>query len=215
VTDLEAQYEHVKREPCTNRYIKPIVLSLCKRHKAKRLLDLGCGNGTFCKDLINAGFQVVGIDPSESGMTITKHHAPEAQFYQMGVYDDPEMIAETEFDIAISIEVVEHLYDPNALPRFASAKLKEGGLLVLSTPYHGYLKNVAIALTGKWDKHHFALWQGGRIWEGGHIKFWSKRTLSAMLQANGFRVIEFYGAGRFLWFWKSMILVAQKEGRSS
>lgn len=74
---------------------------------------------------------------------------------------------------------------------------------MISTPYHGYLKNLALSAFNKWDKHHTPLWHGG------HIKFWSRRTLTSLIEANGFRVTEFHGVGRAPWLWKSMILVAR------
>lgn len=83
--------------------------------------------------------------------------------------------------------------------------LRPGGLFIITTPYHGYFKNLVMAVTGKMDNHFTVLW------DGGHIKFWSYKTLSTLLQENGFRVDHFYGAGRFPWLWKSMVLAAVKE----
>lgn len=83
--------------------------------------------------------------------------------------------------------------------------LKPNGLLVLSTPYHGYLKNLALSVLDAWDTHHTPLWHGG------HIKFWSRRTLGQLLSENGFETIGFSGVGRLPYLWKSMILVARKK----
>ena len=74
---------------------------------------------------------------------------------------------------------------------------------MISTPYHGYLKNLALSILDKWDKHHTVLWHGG------HIKFWSRKTLTLLLQENGFNVIAFHGIGRLPYLLKSMILVAR------
>ena len=74
----------------------------------------------------------------------------------------------------------------------------------VSTPYHGYLKNLMLSLFDHWDVHHTSLR------EGGHIKFWSKRTLLSLLENNGFKALSFYGVGRVPYLWKSMIVVAQK-----
>jgi hypothetical protein len=82
--------------------------------------------------------------------------------------------------------------------------LKPGGYLVLSTPYHGYLKNLALSLTGKWDFHHSPLR------DGGHIKFWSRKTLTELLETEGFHVTDFIGVGRIPYLWKSMVIVARK-----
>ena len=75
----------------------------------------------------------------------------------------------------------------------------------MTTPYHGYLKNLALSIFGMWDYHHTALWHGG------HIKFWSRATLTKLLNENGFDVIEFHGVGRVAYLWKSMLLVARKR----
>ncbi len=91
------------------------------------------------------------------------------------------------------------------LPRFAQKVLVSGGYLIISTPYHGYLKNLAIAIANKFDSHFTALW------DGGHIKFWSKQSLSKLLFEEGFDVKKFVGAGRFPYLWKSMILLGQKR----
>ena len=61
--------------------------------------------------------------------------------------------------------------------------------MIISTPYHGYLKNLVLALTNKWDAHL------NPFWDGGHIKFWSRKTISRLLSENGFRVIQFIGSG--------------------
>lgn len=104
----------------------------------------------------------------------------------------------------ISLEVVEHIFLPRNFARNCYGFLKPGGRLILSTPYHGYLKNLALALTGALDKHFTALW------DFGHIKFWSRRTLTALLTEQGFEDIRFQGAGRVPWLWKSMVLCARK-----
>lgn len=81
--------------------------------------------------------------------------------------------------------------------------MTDSGYLVISTPYHGYLKNLALSIFNKWDDHHTPLWHGG------HIKFWSRIMLTQLLEENGFQVIAFHGVGRLPWLWKSMILVAK------
>jgi 2-polyprenyl-6-hydroxyphenyl methylase/3-demethylubiquinone-9 3-methyltransferase len=83
--------------------------------------------------------------------------------------------------------------------------LPADGYLIVSTPYHGYLKNLALSLFGAWDGHHTALWHGG------HIKFWSRRSLTTLLAQNGFEVVTFTGVGRLPFLWKCMILVARKR----
>jgi len=63
------------------------------------------------------------------------------------------------------VEVIEHLYSPKTYLANIYNWLKDDGYLILTTPYHGYLKNLAIALFNKFDNHF------NPLWEGGHIKF--------------------------------------------
>ena len=100
---------------------------------------------------------------------------------------------------------IEHLFTPHRLPDYAHSVLREGGYLVVSTPYHGYLKNLLLSLFDKWDYHHKSPCVGG------HIKFWSRATLTELLEDHGFRVLGFSGVGRLPFLWKSMILVAERN----
>ena len=82
-----------------------------------------------------------------------------------------------------------------------------GGVALITTPYHGYWKNLALALTGTMDDHFTALWTHG------HIKFWSRGTLGQLLDEAGFENIRFHRVGRIPPLAKSMIAVAEKPGR--
>jgi 2-polyprenyl-6-hydroxyphenyl methylase/3-demethylubiquinone-9 3-methyltransferase len=189
----------------TSDYLWKPIIAQCAKAGAKRVLDVGCGNGAFCRELANAGFGAVGCDPSGEGIRIAAESLPQAKFRQLGVDDDPAILGERDFDVVVSTEVVEHLTMPRHLPQFAKQVLRPGGLLIVSTPYHGYLKNLVLSLTNKWDDHL------SPFWDGGHIKLWSRKTLSKLLEDEGFRVTKFIGAGRFPWLWMSMILVAEKR----
>ncbi|MFX7844634.1 methyltransferase domain-containing protein, partial [Acinetobacter baumannii] len=94
-------------------------------------------------------------------------------------------------------EVVEHLYDPRELARYAFAALRPGGVLLMSTPYHGYVKNLMLSVFNRWDRHL------DPHWHGGHIKFWSRATLARLLREAGFSVEAFAGVGRVPYLWKS------------
>jgi 2-polyprenyl-3-methyl-5-hydroxy-6-metoxy-1,4-benzoquinol methylase len=181
-------------------YITGFVLNWLKRSGARRVLDLGAGNGVLCSAMARAGFDVVGVEYDAAGVAIAKSANPAIPFYCFGVQDDPQALLSREapFDAVVSTEVIEHLFSPHLLPQYARAVLKPGGRLLVTTPYHGYAKNLALSLAGKWDAHH------GPNWHGGHIKFFSRATLSELLQANGFGVSEFRGIGRLPYLWKSM-----------
>jgi ubiquinone biosynthesis O-methyltransferase len=167
------------------------------------LLDIGCGNGALTASLAKSGANVTGIDLSESGIALARTTHPEVRYEVASVYDDLHARFGA-FDRVVALEVIEHLFDPRTFLRRAFETLKPGGTLVLSTPYHGYLKNVVLALSGKLDAHFTVLW------DGGHIKFFSQRTLATMLEEAGFVDLRFRGAGRVPFLWKSLVASARR-----
>lgn len=205
VVSSESSYKFTGRTPHTHAYLGSVIPALCRKRRAKHVLDIGCGNGALIKSLVDLDCELLaGCDPSASGIEHARKAVPTAKLYQLGVYDDPQRIEETDFDVAVSTEVIEHLFYPRALPRFAHAKLRSSGYLILSTPYHGYLKNLVLSAFDKWDSHHTP------FWDGGHIKFWSRRTLTKLLEEEGFKFEEFVGCGRVPYLWMSMVIVARK-----
>ena len=170
-----------------------------------RVLDVGCGNGALAGALSTLGHDVSGVDESESGIQQARLAWPQVYFSVRSCYAD----LGGPYDLVIATEVIEHLYAPSTALRRIRAALTPEGHAILSTPYHGYLKNLALSVAGKWDSHHTV------HWEGGHVKFFSKRTLRTMLVSVGFdERIEFRGAGRFPLFWKSMVCRARRNGQN-
>jgi 2-polyprenyl-6-hydroxyphenyl methylase/3-demethylubiquinone-9 3-methyltransferase len=170
-----------------------------------RALDLGCGDGFWAGILSSRGARVIGVDPSEQGVAVAREKCPAARFERMEATADllPNL-GESPFDLVLSTEVVEHVYLPRVWAAACMKALKPGGRLICSTPYHGYLKNLALSLTNHWDRH------ASPLWDGGHIKLWSRRTLSTLLDEAGFVNIRFAGAGRIPFLWKSMVLCADR-----
>jgi 2-polyprenyl-3-methyl-5-hydroxy-6-metoxy-1,4-benzoquinol methylase len=104
----------------------------------------------------------------------------------------------------LCLEVIEHVYFPHRLARTLFELCEPGALAIVSTPYHGYWKNLALSLLpGAWDRHHHPLS------DHGHIKFWSERTLRTLLLQAGFTRVRFRRLGRIPALAKSMIGVAE------
>jgi 2-polyprenyl-3-methyl-5-hydroxy-6-metoxy-1,4-benzoquinol methylase len=166
-------------------------------------LDLGCGNGSFSNFLADRGFEVVGIEESLSEIELAQQTYLNCQFIQGSIYDLQLPELEHTFDLIVSAEDIEHLLLPRELPRVAKRFLKPGGHLIVTTPYHGYLKNLGLSLLGKMDSHFTVLW------DGGHIKFFSVSTLKQLLISEGFSNPQFKFAGRLPYLWKSMICLTK------
>ena len=169
-----------------------------------RVFELGCGSGATADMLCAMGYSVTAVDPSTSGIEHAQKSYAGPVFAQRSAYDNLAGEFGT-FSVVVSLEVIEHCYKPRHFVDSVHSLLVPGGVAVISTPYHGYLKNLALALAGKFDDH----WSP--LWDGGHIKFWSERTLAALLNERGFDDVVFVRVGRIPPFAKSMIAVARKR----
>ncbi|HLS54427.1 MAG TPA: class I SAM-dependent methyltransferase [Zeimonas sp.] len=169
----------------------------------RRVFDLGCGNGSVANELAKLGWDVTGVDPSTEGIARAKEQYPHLNLHEGSAYEDLAALY-GQFPVVTSLEVVEHVYDPRRYAATLFALVQPGGTAIVSTPYHGYWKNLALAITGRMDAHFTALW------DHGHIKFWSIRTLSELLREAGFVDIRFERVGRVPALAKSMIAIARK-----
>jgi 2-polyprenyl-3-methyl-5-hydroxy-6-metoxy-1,4-benzoquinol methylase len=187
-------------------YIAAPMLSLLDPKINKNILDVGCGNGSLVKYFVENGYTAYGTDASESGIKLASQFSADRFALQDLSSDElPAKFDHLTFDTITATEVIEHLYDPRGFVKFCKKILMKngGGEIILTTPYHGYIKNLALALAGKWDQH------ADPLWDGGHIKLWSRKTLSALLIEQGFTITEFVGCGRVPYLWKSMIIKAK------
>jgi SAM-dependent methyltransferase len=175
----------------------------------RTVCDFGCGNGYLAGQLGKRGFTVLGIEPTDTYLKIAnEHHAGERVTFLKAMIGseliEPLAANYPPFDLVVSSDVIEHVYDPLDFLKTAFAVLRPGGVAVIGTPYHGYLKNVAISLAGRWDSHHSVHWHGG------HIKFFSVPALTTMMRRAGFNEPAFRYYGRLPGFWKTMVAVAAK-----
>ena len=201
---LQCRYENTA-PTWANVYLWPVLKKILAKHSlpGKRAFDLGCGNGATANMLCEQGYDVTGIDPSDSGIALGRKSFPHLKLYIGNAYDD---LADTygQFPLVVSLEVIEHCLYPRPFAKTFYNLIAAGGLGILSTPYHGYWKNLALAVAGKWDDHLTALW------DGGHIKFFSIGTLGTLLAEAGFNDVRFVRVGRIPPLAKSMIAIVRK-----
>ena len=189
----------------SHRYLLPTTFQWLASKGARSVLDLGCGNGSVTALLAAKGYAVQGCDASASGLAIARKAAPGVNFFQHDLANPLPAEHTGHYDAVVSLEVIEHLLLPRILLNSAWQALRPGGLFILSTPYHGYLKNLALALTNKFDDH----WHPLR--DFGHIKFFSQRTLHALLKECGFRVYKSRRVGRIPPFACSLLVAVEKK----
>ena len=191
--------------PASTSYVAPAIAKILQSKNVATVLDIGCGNGSVAGHLSSLGYNVTAIDPDSQGIALAQEAFPGCSFIcaNLDLNDDP--LSGVTYDAIISTEVIEHLYSPKLLTDYASVHLNTDGIFLVTTPYHGYLKNLLLSLFNLWDAHHTPLWTGG------HIKFWSYNTLKTLLSSSSLDTTRFIGLGRIPFLWKSMLLITSKS----
>lgn len=113
-----------------------IVFEQLEKISFSTLVDLGCGEGRFLREVLKRypGAQGVGIDYSERCIQMARAMNPETTFL---CSDVTRTALEEKFDVATAVEVLEHIH-PQRLENFVEAAadlLKEEGSLVVTVPH--------------------------------------------------------------------------------
>lgn len=198
------EYRYADSAPTwANSYLWPVLNRVIAQHDDwpdKRAFDLGSGNGATSAMLAQRGFAVTAVDTSPTGVAIARRAHPSVRTELGNAYDDLASIYGT-FPLVVSLEVIEHCIDPRTFAKTFLSLIAPGGVGFLSTPYHGYWKNLALAVSGKMESHFTALW------DGGHIKFFSIATLGSLLDECGAKGTSFLRVGRIPCLAKSMVAI--------
>jgi ubiquinone/menaquinone biosynthesis C-methylase UbiE len=148
----------------------------------QRVLDLGCGDGAFAAELLEAGCEVTMADVAGEALRRARVRAPGAEAVQL-VEGAPLPFAEDAFDVVWAGEVLEHVADVVGLLAEVRRVLRWGGALLATTPWHGRL---VVATDAHFDPR------------ADHLRFFSARTLRAVLADTGFASARVRRAGRGL-----------------
>lgn len=118
----------------------PALKALLPDMKDKRVVDLGCGYGWFCRWALNAeAREVLGIDVSEKMLARARSEpGQDGITYQCGDLETL-MLPEAAFDVAYSSLVIHYVEDLERLFRVIRQSLSPGGSLVFSTEHPIYM----------------------------------------------------------------------------
>ena len=157
------------------------------RGSPPRVLDVGCGEGRFAAELARRGFPVLGVDVAEEPLRRARAREPALEVLMVPA-EGHWPLEDASFDLVWAGETIEHVADTVGWLSEVHRVLRTGGRLLLSTPAHGRLRMLALALSGpRFDRHFDPC--------ADHLRFYSRRTLARLLADLGFREIEVRGAG--------------------
>ncbi|KAF7316836.1 Ubiquinone biosynthesis O-methyltransferase, mitochondrial [Mycena chlorophos] len=102
------------------------------------VLDVGCGGGLLSESLARLGANTLGIDASESNISIAQLHAAQDSGLSTRLsylHTPAEVLLQQpkRYDVVCSMEVVEHVDNPSTFLRTCAELVKPGGHLFLST----------------------------------------------------------------------------------
>lgn len=159
-----------------------------------KILEIGVGEGYLLRLLRSMSSNARGIDYSSFGVT---SHNPELEEYVsfgnaieflQGYVTDRKV-----FDVIIAKHIYEHVIDPVELTSLCRAIMSPGGLLVVQVP-NDFNRVQNLALEGGFIEERF--W----ITPPEHLHYFSRDSLSKILESNGFKVCDVFADFPIDWF---------------
>ena len=178
-------------------------LALSLLDEGDKLLDVGCGSGSLIFKARPKFAELYGIDICLSRIEEAEQMAVEkfgdSNNVHFSVCNVNEKIdfPDNLFDVVASIAVVEHIFDPYHVIMEIHRVLKPGGVFVILVPNIAYIKHRIRLLLGKLPVTSSPYNWREIGWDGGHLHFFTKKTLCTMLHECGFRILEISGSGLF------------------
>jgi SAM-dependent methyltransferase len=167
-----------------------------RRHGKRRLLDFGCGGGSFLHRMNRLGWRATGVDISDTAIDRIRDRL--GLDAMVGTLPHPGL-PDGGFDVVTMWHSLEHVHNPRAVLQSAFRLLAPGGRLLVAVPNIG-------GLPFRWF---------GPAWLGldlpRHLTHFTPATLRAMLTAIGFRVRNVRMLRHTRWLRESAAL-ARKEG---
>ena len=178
------------------------VLAIAGNIHGERLLDIGCGDGTFTVLLKNAlrSYEAAGIEISLEAVNISRGKGIDA--FQTDIDMETFPFRDEYFDVIYCGEVIEHIFDTDHVLSEISRTLKPSGYCIITTPnLASWANRLALLLgfqpfaTSVSPNHEGA---GKFIMKGdegqwGHIRVFTLRALKDLVRIHGFKIQKLIG----------------------
>jgi SAM-dependent methyltransferase len=112
------------------KILDPAMLRVCGEVRGRRVLDVGCGEGRFCRMLAERGAETVGLDPTEGLLRVARERQPGGNFVQ-GMAEFLPFTA-AEFDLVVSFVTLVDIEDYQAAIQEMARVLRPGGVLAVA-----------------------------------------------------------------------------------
>jgi len=159
-----------------------IIRKLHKKYQFKKILDVGCADGSFSLMLKKEfRFDCYGFDIAEESIELAKEKGIKAIIHnaeEIFPYED------SSYDLAFACEMIEHLLDTDFFLSEINRILKKDGIIILTTANLCSFTNRIRILFGKFPAH------GPQFRAGkGHLTTYNLAVLVKQLKEHGFKTI--------------------------
>lgn len=168
--------EYVSEAVSYREYFTNIIDIIRKYKQPGTLLDVGCGVGIFLQRVKETGWKAVGVDLSSGAVQYARAHGLDVRLGEI----EKMKFRPRSFDVITLFQTIEHIDDPLNILKILRVFLRNGGLLLMTTPSE---ESFMAKLMGKY-------WFGYRNVE--HIYFYNKHSMTVLLQKAGFRNITMH-----------------------
>lgn len=193
--------EYTKDYHITKKRKKLFMTFLKKLPNGSRVLDIGCYVGDVVSEISALGFKGHGIDVFAGNVAQAKKKYPLSVFKVADLNADKLPFPDNYFEVIWAGDIIEHVYNTINMFSEFNRVLKKDGFLVCSTPYHGKLKMIAIALVDL--QRHFHP-------EHPHVRYYTDTSLRGTLRKYGFAVRKEKYLGRVPMLSNNMFFISQK-----
>ncbi len=164
------------------------------------VMDVGCGNGFLLYQFRRSFNELVGLEFSDARLQQARVNLDGLNFRPvLGSGEQMSEIASESVDQVISADVIEHVPDVYLATKEMYRVLKPGGCLVINTPNVAFIKKRLLLLLGRFPSTSQANEGLGSdvLFDGGHLHYFTFRSLRLLLEREGFIVEKASGFGRF------------------
>jgi len=159
-----------------------VILRWLGEGRGRRLLDVGAADGLLSRQLTERGWRVTAI---EGDPALAQAGARHCERMITANLDREIPVGEGPFDVIVYGDVLEHLVDPLRVLVELDRSLGAGGFVIISVPNVAHLWIRLLLLVGRFD------YLDRGILDHSHLRFFTERSLRAMLADAGLSVERF------------------------